>query len=201
MVPALVVFGGPTEFASRLILGAVVAVGLSDILSVRAFGGGKTDETRDRRTFEVIQALQLVAVLGALLAASRLAALALPGNPYAWVVPGLALMAAGAAFRAWAVASLGRRFRRVVAIDADHEIVTAGPYRWLRHPAYTGALVTFVGLGLALDNAVAVALCAFLPIWGYLYRIRVEERELELALGEPYRAFAVGRKRLIPGVW
>jgi protein-S-isoprenylcysteine O-methyltransferase Ste14 len=68
--------------------------------------------------------------------------------------------------------------------------------------SYTGLIVTFLGLGLALDNWVAaLAVLAVLPTAGLVYRIHFEERALLDGLGEPYRRFAAGRPRLFPGVW
>jgi protein-S-isoprenylcysteine O-methyltransferase Ste14 len=65
----------------------------------------------------------------------------------------------------------------------------------------TGLIAVFVGLGLALDNWAALAVLAVVPTVGLLVRIRFEERALLDGLGEQYRRFAAGRRRLIPGVW
>lgn len=56
------------------------------------------------------------------------------------------------------------------------------------------------GLGVALDNALALALLLVLPVAGYLYRIRIEERVLMRGL-PGYAEYARGRNRLVPGVW
>jgi len=96
---------------------------------------------------------------------------------------------------------LGRFFTVDVRVHEGQTVVERGPYRWLRHPSYTGLIVTFLGLGLALDNWVALAVLAVLPTAGLVYRIHFEERALLDCLGEPYRRFAAGRPRLFPGVW
>lgn len=113
---------------------------------------------------------------------------------------GIVLMLAGVAFRWYAIHVLGRYFTFVVAIQPGHSIVENGPYRWIRHPSYSGALLTFLGYTLALGNWVSVLLVfAFVTI-GYAYRIGVEERALVEALGEPYRAYMKRTKRIIPFV-
>ena len=110
-------------------------------------------------------------------------------------------MCAGIAIRQWAVVILGRFFTIEVRIHPGQTVVERGPYRWVRHPAYAGMIVTFVGIGLALGNWLALAVAAVVPTAGLVLRIRVEERALLDGLGEPYRRFAAGRPRLFPGVW
>jgi len=113
----------------------------------------------------------------------------------------LVLMCAGIAFRQWAVAVLGPFFTVDVRVQRGQTVVDRGPYRWVRHPSYTGLIAIFVGLGLALDNWAALAVLAVVPTVGLLVRIRFEERALLEGLGEQYRRFAAGRRRLFPGVW
>ncbi len=116
-----------------------------------------------------------------------------------WVFfAGIALMLAGLAFRFYAMSVLGRFFTYNVAVHAGQTVVEAGPYRYIRHPSYTGALITLVGLGLALGNW--AALLAILVCTGiaYAYRISVEESALVAALGEPYKQYMRRTRRLVP---
>jgi len=115
---------------------------------------------------------------------------------------GLLLMASGAAFRWYAIGTLGEAFTRTVMVRTDQEVVAVGPYRWIRHPSYAGGLVTFVGIGLALCNAAAVVPTVVATAAGYAYRIRVEEHALREALGARYEAYAERTPdRLIPFLW
>jgi len=116
-------------------------------------------------------------------------------------VLGLVLMATGTAVRAWAVVVLGRYFTVEVRVQPGQTVVDRGPYRWVRHPAYTGLIVFLVGVGLALTNWLSLIVLAVVPTAGLLVRIRSEERVLDAALGEDYRRYALGRRRLFPGVW
>ena len=114
---------------------------------------------------------------------------------------GIALMLAGMAFRRYAMSVLGRFFTFEVAIHSGHSLVEAGPYRYIRHPSYTGVFITQIGLGLALGNwASLAALLVCLGI-GYVYRISVEEAALIAALGEPYQRYMRRTARLIPFVF
>lgn len=135
-----------------------------------------------------------------MLAAQRLADLALPGNGWIWVGLGAVVAWSGIALRAWAIATPRRFFRRDVTIAANQLVVTAGPYRWLRHPAYTGNLLVALGVGLMLGNAGSIFVLAVVPFVGHVPRVRVEEAALERELGEPYRAFTAGCARLVPGL-
>jgi protein-S-isoprenylcysteine O-methyltransferase Ste14 len=116
-------------------------------------------------------------------------------------VAGLVLMSVGIALRQWAVAVLGRFFTIDVRVHPSQTVVERGPYRWVRHPAYTGMIITFVGIGLALGNWASLAVVAVVPTAGLVVRIRFEERALLEGLGEPYRRFAASRRRLFPGLW
>jgi protein-S-isoprenylcysteine O-methyltransferase Ste14 len=116
-------------------------------------------------------------------------------------VLGLVLMVVGIAVRQWAVAMLGRFFTIDVRVHPGQAVVERGPYRWVRHPSYTGFIITFLGIGLALGNWAALAVLAVVPTVGLVLRIRFEERALLDALGEPYRRFAATRPHLFPGLW
>lgn len=116
-------------------------------------------------------------------------------------IVGVILMAIGTAIRQWAVALLGQFFTVDVRIHPEQTVVDTGPYRWVRHPSYTGMLITFLGIGLALGNWAALIVLIVLPTIGLVIRIHVEERALLKGLGEPYRRFAATRAHLIPGVW
>jgi protein-S-isoprenylcysteine O-methyltransferase Ste14 len=110
---------------------------------------------------------------------------------------GIALIVGGEIFRLYAIRSLGRYFTFVVALHPDQHVVDSGPYRLIRHPSYTGSLVTVLGICLAMANW--LSFLGMIPAaLGYLYRIRIEERALVEGLGEAYRAYQRRTKRLIP---
>ncbi len=123
-----------------------------------------------------------------------------PLGPWAtWV--GAAVALGGIALRRWSVQVLGQYFTYVVRVSPDQKVVDTGPYRLLRHPSYTGGVLTAIGIGLSLRYALAPAIAGGASLLGYLIRIRVEEKALAEGIGEPYRAYMTRTKRLIPFVW
>ena len=114
---------------------------------------------------------------------------------------GLALMAGGLALRFWAIRVLARFFTVDVNIQEGHELIRRGPYRLLRHPSYTGSLMTFLGFGLALGNVWSLLVLMAPVIFAFVWRMRVEERVLAEAFPAQYPDYARQTKRLIPFVW
>jgi protein-S-isoprenylcysteine O-methyltransferase Ste14 len=155
----------------------------------------------DRTSVLVVQATVIGGLGGAVLLERRLPGAALAGAKWPLFVAGIVLMCAGIALRQWAVATLGRFFTIDVRVQPSQTVVDRGPYRWVRHPAYTGLILTFLGFGLALGNWAALAVAFLVPTAGLVYRIHVEERALLEGLGDAYRRFAASRPRLFPGVW
>jgi protein-S-isoprenylcysteine O-methyltransferase Ste14 len=103
--------------------------------------------------------------------------------------------------RGWSIKTLGEYFTASVAVSSGQPVVTAGPYPVLRHPSHAGLLLAFTGLGLAAANWVSLAAMVLLPLASILWRIHAEERALMTMLGDRYRAYAAGHKRLIPIIW
>lgn len=83
-------------------------------------------------------------------------------------------MLLGIALRWYSAAILGKYFTFDVAIQSGQTLVEAGPYRYVRHPSYTGALLTLFGFGLALGNWVGLA--ANLSCMGFAYGYRISVR-------------------------
>jgi protein-S-isoprenylcysteine O-methyltransferase Ste14 len=156
---------------------------------------------RADRSLPVVVAFLYGGLAAGFLVAERVRGAAIADGRWAFFVVGLIVMSAGIALRKWAVALLGRFFTIDVRVHPDQVVVDRGPYRWVRHPSYTGLILTFVGIGLALGNWAALAVLAIVPTAGIVVRIRFEERALLAGLGEPYRRFAATRPRLFPGLW
>ena len=113
-------------------------------------------------------------------------------------VLGLIFIPVGVALRWYAIWILGRYFTRDVAVSEDQPVVQRGPYRLIRHPAYSGTLLTMLGVGLAMVNwasLVALLLCVFT---GHFYRVRVEEKALIRTIGQPYIDYMRRTRRFIP---
>jgi protein-S-isoprenylcysteine O-methyltransferase Ste14 len=159
----------------------------------------------DRGSLVVVMMTSGVAIGTAFqVAASVPGAAIAPGVPAVrWVllVVGVATIVAGALLRQWAIITLGRYFTVDVRITDGQPVVDSGPYRWIRHPSYTGLIAAFIGIGLALGNWLSLLLFLVVPTIGLVFRVHVEEAALLTNLGEPYRRYAARRKRLLPGLW
>jgi protein-S-isoprenylcysteine O-methyltransferase Ste14 len=156
-------------------------------------------EGRDRGSF-----LILALTLGIAFFLNFASALFLPKLAIAWsraaFVAGVCCVLAGTALRRFAVATLGRYFTADVATEASQPLIDAGPYRLIRHPAYTGSLLSLIGFALALGNWAGLAVMLVLPSAAFSYRIAVEEDALLSALGDSYARYMRHTWRLIPFV-
>jgi len=112
--------------------------------------------------------------------------------------PGIILMILGIIFRQWSIAVLGRFFSGTVGTQKGQKVVEDAPYKFIRHPSYTGAFLILIGIGFALQSWGAVITLIFLFSLAYGYRIYVEEKVLISQLGEPYIEYKKRTKRLIP---
>jgi protein-S-isoprenylcysteine O-methyltransferase Ste14 len=152
---------------------------------------------RDRGSLRVLWAgISVATVAGSMLkgyAPTRI------GYDTFWI--GLGLIILGVIIRAIAIATLWRYFTVDVSIREGHELVDRGIYGVIRHPAYTGSLLSFLGLGFAFGNWLSVAIIAVATIIGFSYRIAVEEGALIEHFGDRYRDYMRRSKRLIPGIY
>jgi protein-S-isoprenylcysteine O-methyltransferase len=147
-------------------------------------------------TFYVVVIALAAAVIAALLTA-RLSWSA-TGGGLAVVMIGVLIAVTGITWRIWAILTLDRFFTFVVGIAADHRVVQDGPYRLMRHPGYSGALLTLAGVGVALENWISLLILLVIPAMALGVRIRTEEAVLAGALGAEYLAYAERTPRLVP---
>lgn len=115
---------------------------------------------------------------------------------------GTALVLIGLVIRRWSVHALGTLFTHILSIRKGHVVVSTGPYKYLRHPAYSGSIIAFLGVGIGIGNWISVAFCIIIPFISCTVRIIVEEKMLTEHLGKEYKQYISRvRYRLIPGVW
>lgn len=146
--------------------------------------------------------LVIASVIAGLVAGFALAtdwtAAAIPWFRPQVTIAGIVLMVLGVAVRWWAILTLGRYFTLDVAVRPTQAVVQSGPYRVVRHPAYSGTLLILLGIGVALANWASLVAILAGGLIGHLYRVQVEERALEEALGQPYAEYIRRTKRFIP---
>ncbi len=158
-------------------------------------------QNKDRGSFGVFVLVVPVGLVAAFAAAygSPNTQIDAPAEPLFW--SGIALTWIGMALRLWAVLTLGRFFRTSVFVHDDHRLITSGPYRRLRNPSYTGGLLTFVGIGLAMGNWLSLAAAAGTLLIAYSWRIRTEEKALLERFGQAYADYMRKSWALIPPIW
>ena len=111
------------------------------------------------------------------------------------------LMSIGLLVRFSAVNSLGRFFSTTAVIQTEHLLIEHGLYHFIRHPAYTGLLLSFFATGIAMGDFLAL-LVLLLPISYVLnQRISVEETLLISYFGKSYQSYMLRTKKLIPGLY
>jgi len=113
-------------------------------------------------------------------------------------IVGFILFLGGLALRWYSIGYLGRYFTVDVSISAEHVLIDSGPFRYVRHPTYAGALLAFVGLGFCFGNWLSILFLSIPIMAAFLWRIRIKERALIDAFGENYRSYMKRTKRLIP---
>jgi protein-S-isoprenylcysteine O-methyltransferase Ste14 len=177
------------------------------LLTITRRSRTKTGEKQDRSTLGLIWlVIGLSIMAGMLVARSRTLRSGVVGlfdfPDSEWIpVLAIAFFAVGLVVRWWAIVTLGRFFTVDVVIEKDHEVVQRGPFRWVRHPSYTGVLVAFMGWAMTLGNWVAMGV-VLVPIFvAFVRRMKVEEEALTRALGEKYLEYMRRTRRLIPGVY
>jgi protein-S-isoprenylcysteine O-methyltransferase Ste14 len=156
---------------------------------------------KDRGSMGILIGLQWVGLALNFLLGALFPAAVIHWPRIALFLLGVTFILLGVALRWYAIWTLGRYFTRDVAVSADQKIVQNGPYRSIRHPAYSGTFLTMLGVGLAMTNwasLLTLLTCVFL---GHMYRIHVEEKALIQAIGQPYIEYMHHTRRIIPLVF
>lgn len=117
------------------------------------------------------------------------------------VVIGLVLNVFGLYFRYYSISILGKFFKATVVLQDEHQLITTGPYKYLRHPSYTGALLAFSSISLILCSWIGFVSSFTLMIVAYVYRTANEEKALKAHFGEKYDSYAKTTKKIIPFLW
>jgi protein-S-isoprenylcysteine O-methyltransferase Ste14 len=112
---------------------------------------------------------------------------------------GVAVLVAGLGFSIWARRVLGRNWSGIVTVKQDHELVRSGPYRWVRHPIYTGLLIGFAGSAIARGEwrGILAVLIVFAALWR---KLRLEEKWMQETFGDAYERYRREVRALIPFV-
>jgi len=182
----------------------IIIVSLIWIISEIALARLKHSDTagakQDRSSLRILwSTIILGIVIGNLLAIYRVGTI--PAVSYYAAISGLVLIVVGLVVRWIAILTLWKYFTVDVSIVNEHRLVNTGLYKLVRHPAYTGSLLSFLGLGMVFSNWLTL-LVIFVPITiAFVYRIKVEEKALVTFFGDQYVRYCSTTKRLIPGIY
>ena len=97
----------------------------------------------------------------------------------------------------WAARTLGRFYVPWAVVLEDHNLITGGPYRFLRHPDYSSLLALWLGYTLGTLNVWLLLLFPIMAV-GFSMEARLEERLLASKFGDLYVRYAAGKRRFIP---
>ncbi len=114
---------------------------------------------------------------------------------------GLLFIVLGLIFRIIAIKKLANDFTVDVSIGNNQELCTTGIYGLVRHPAYAGSIISFIGLGLSLNNWISLLVIATPVIAAFLYRIKIEEQILIEKFGKKYLEYRQKTKKIIPFIF
>jgi protein-S-isoprenylcysteine O-methyltransferase Ste14 len=141
----------------------------------------------------IIVVMYTESVLGGLKVSSHFAQL-----PVWTFYLGIGIMLFGEALRQWSIYSLGKFFTYPVVIMTDHRLIKKGPYKYVRHPAYLGGMLTFVGIGIALQSWAGAVAAGIIMLVAYSYRIHVEEMALKMNFKKEYEQYRKSTPALFP---
>lgn len=116
-------------------------------------------------------------------------------------VAGIILLLTGIGIRIWAIQTLGKHFTATVTLTDDHQVITKGPYRFVRHPSYLGAFLAIIGAAVFLNSILATLFAAVCMSIAYYFRINVEEKMLSSYFGKSYESYKLRTKMFIPFLW
>lgn len=160
---------------------------------------GKVEKSSDRGSIWIIMLSIFIGYFAAFqFGMSRL------GRIYHWNIffaAGCFLVCAGLFIRLMAIFSLRKHFTYTVTGLEDHQLITTGWYKYIRHPGYLGQILIFLGVATALSNWLSILGMMIFVLAGFLYRIRVEEKFMAIQLGQKYLDYRKKTWKLIPGIY
>jgi len=113
----------------------------------------------------------------------------------------MALVVIGLVIRIHSMLTLKQYFTYSVAKVENHKIIETGVYKFIRHPGYLGQLIIFTGISISLSNWLSILAMMIPIVFGYAFRITVEERFMVEQFGNSYLDYQKRTKKLIPFVY
>lgn len=126
------------------------------------------------------------------------------GRIYHWntfFVIGAVFVIAGLIIRITSILTLKQHFTYTVTEIENHELIENGLYKKIRHPGYLGQILIFIGTSISLSNWLSIVFMMIPVFWGYINRIRVEEKFMYKQMGQKYIDYQKRTKKLIPAIY
>jgi len=117
----------------------------------------------------------------------------------AWA--GLVIMSMGFVLRVTSIITLRKYFTVNLAINNEHKLINQGLYKYVRHPSYSGSILSFIGMGIAFGNILSFLLLVVPVTALFMWRISIEEEMLVGAFKEEYQEYRQHSWRLVPWVY
>jgi protein-S-isoprenylcysteine O-methyltransferase len=172
-----------------------------EIIAWRVKRSSDSSTAHDRGSLNLIVTLCWIGIAMSFVFSMLLPQAAMPGKRTTLFFVGICLMLLCIALRWYSVAILGKYFTFDVAVHNGQVLIEAGPYRYIRHPSYSGALLSLLGFGLSLGNWAGLVASLSCLGFAYAYRIPIEEAALATALGDTYKQYVKRTWRLVPFIF
>ena len=173
---------------------------ISEILLSRLLRRTDPEKDHDRSSLKILWiTIGISIVSGILLSRTNLAISS--GNGLILYYLGIICIGLGLIVRWSAIIKLRKFFTVNVTVSEEQKIIRSGMYKYIRRPAYTGSLLSFLGLSLVFNNWITFLIIFFPVVMAFLYRIRIEEAVLCAAFGDRYKDYMNHSRRLIPWLY
>lgn len=123
----------------------------------------------------------------------------LPDNLWVQLL-GITINFLGLLFAVWARMYLGGNWSSAVTVKVGHELVRNGPYRWVRHPIYSGLVLAMLGTAVA-NRQVRGVIALILAFIGFTIKSRIEERAMTHTFGAEYKAYSRNTGGILPKLY
>jgi protein-S-isoprenylcysteine O-methyltransferase Ste14 len=118
--------------------------------------------------------------------------------PMRWIgILSVLVTVAGMGLATWARACLGGNWSGTVTVKVGHELICTGPYRWVRHPIYTGIILALFGTAVGMGQIRGFVSVALLYV-GFKIKSRLEERFMRGVFGAQYDQYSNRTGAIIP---
>jgi len=189
-----------TAYIGFVVLMALVTPYISSLIPEGIGDKGREEKHRTRQdvAWNVARPFLLILILS-MPYCDRHDILTMPENSsLRW--SGLALVVVGFVLITWTTVELGRQYSVYITLQQDHQLITSGPYRYIRHPRYLGVMVVALGLALLFRSWIALLALPFLLAL-LIFRLMDEEKLLREEFGGQWEEYVQRSWRLVPFIY